>query len=111
VAEEAAVTAETMGNRVLRIADVGVAGLHRLLRRLPEIQGANVVIVAAGMDPGSHRPSMSRIAFAANLTGHIESDETPRRSSSVHSQAAGRQGAGAPSPGSPRASRTSAFAA
>jgi NCAIR mutase (PurE)-related protein len=50
VAEEAAVTAEAMGNRVLRIADVGVAGLHRLLGRLPEIQKANVVIVAAGME-------------------------------------------------------------
>jgi NCAIR mutase (PurE)-related protein len=50
VAEEAAVTAEIMGNRVLRIADVGVAGLHRLLGRLPELQSANVLVVVAGME-------------------------------------------------------------
>ncbi len=50
VAEEAAVTADFMGNQVLRIYDVGVAGLHRLFRRLPEIQSANVVIVVAGME-------------------------------------------------------------
>jgi len=50
VAEEAAITADFMGNTVQRIYDVGVAGLHRLLRRLPEIQSANVVIVVAGME-------------------------------------------------------------
>jgi NCAIR mutase (PurE)-related protein len=50
VAEEAAVTAEIMGNRVVRIADVGVAGVHRLLGRLETIQSANVVIVVAGME-------------------------------------------------------------
>jgi hypothetical protein len=50
VAEEAAVTAEFMGNRVDRIHDVGVAGLHRLLRRLEEIQRARVVIAVAGME-------------------------------------------------------------
>ena len=50
VAEEAAVTAEIMGNRVVRITDVGVAGLHRLLARLDEIQKASVVIVVAGME-------------------------------------------------------------
>jgi NCAIR mutase (PurE)-related protein len=50
VAEEAAVTAEVMGNQVARIHDVGVAGLHRLLRRLDLIQSANVLIVAAGME-------------------------------------------------------------
>lgn len=50
VAEEAAVTAEIMGNRVERLADIGVAGLHRLLGRLETIQGANVVIVVAGME-------------------------------------------------------------
>lgn len=50
VAEEAAVTAEIMGNRVARIADVGVAGLHRLLRRLEEIRRADVVIAVAGME-------------------------------------------------------------
>jgi pyridinium-3,5-biscarboxylic acid mononucleotide synthase len=50
VAEEAAVTAEIMGNKVDRISDVGVAGLHRLFGRLELIQSANVVIVVAGME-------------------------------------------------------------
>ena len=50
VAEEAAVTAGIMGNRVDRIADVGVAGVHRLLGRLDIIQQANVIIVVAGME-------------------------------------------------------------
>jgi hypothetical protein len=50
VAEEAAVTADIMGNRVERIYDVGVAGLHRLLARLETIQQASVVIAVAGME-------------------------------------------------------------
>lgn len=50
VAEEAAVTLEEFGNKVERIYDVGVAGLHRLLNRLPVIRGAKVVIVIAGME-------------------------------------------------------------
>ena len=50
VAEEAAVTAEIMGNNTERIYDVGVAGLHRLLRRLEDIQRANVLVVVAGME-------------------------------------------------------------
>jgi NCAIR mutase (PurE)-related protein len=50
VAEEAAVTAEIMGNEVVRIADVGVAGIHRLFGRLETIQMANVIIVVAGME-------------------------------------------------------------
>lgn len=50
VAEEAAVTAEIMGNRVERIHDVGVAGLHRLTPSLEKIQSANVLIVVAGME-------------------------------------------------------------
>ena len=50
VAEEAAVTAEAMGNRVLRIHDVGVAGLHRLLARVEDFREANVLIVVAGME-------------------------------------------------------------
>ena len=50
VAEEAAVTADIMGNQVERIYDVGVAGLHRLLNKLPAIQKARVVIVVAGME-------------------------------------------------------------
>src|SRR5262249_28093004 len=50
VAEEAAVTAEIMGNNVERINDVGVAGVHRLFNRLRDIQQANVVVVVAGME-------------------------------------------------------------
>jgi hypothetical protein len=50
VAEEAAITADIMGNRVERIYDVGVAGLHRLLARLEDIQRASVLIVVAGME-------------------------------------------------------------
>ncbi len=50
VAEEAAVTAEFMGNRVERLYDVGVAGLHRLLEKLDLIQGAQVLVVVAGME-------------------------------------------------------------
>lgn len=50
VAEEAAITAEIMGNRVERICDVGVAGVHRLFNRLETIRAANVVIVVAGME-------------------------------------------------------------
>jgi len=50
VAEEAAVTADIMGNRVERIYDVGVAGLHRLLRRQEALQRAHVIIAVAGME-------------------------------------------------------------
>jgi NCAIR mutase (PurE)-related protein len=50
VAEESAVTAEVMGNTVDRLYDVGVAGLHRLLREQPRLTGARVVIVVAGME-------------------------------------------------------------
>jgi NCAIR mutase (PurE)-related protein len=50
VAEEAAVTAEIMGNSVERIADIGVAGVHRLLGRLDTLQKANVIVVVAGME-------------------------------------------------------------
>jgi pyridinium-3,5-biscarboxylic acid mononucleotide synthase len=50
VAEEAAVTADIMGNRVERLYDVGVAGLHRLLNRLDLIQSATVIVVVAGME-------------------------------------------------------------
>jgi len=50
VAEEARVTAELMGNRVELIADVGVAGLHRLLAQRPRLQEATALIVCAGME-------------------------------------------------------------
>lgn len=50
VAEEAAVSAEVMGNRVTRVYDVGVAGLHRLLAHEETLREANVVIAVAGME-------------------------------------------------------------
>jgi NCAIR mutase (PurE)-related protein len=50
VAEEAAVTAQLFGNEVLRLFDVGVAGLHRLLSRRALLDSASVVIVVAGME-------------------------------------------------------------
>lgn len=50
VAEEAALTAEVLGNRVTRLYDVGVAGLHRLLSSLDELMQARVVIAVAGME-------------------------------------------------------------
>ena len=50
IAEEATITAEAMGNRVQRIYDVGVAGLHRLLARVEDFREANVIIVIAGME-------------------------------------------------------------
>ena len=50
VAEEAAVVAEAFGNRVDRLTDVGVAGIHRLLRKSEALREAAVVIVVAGMD-------------------------------------------------------------
>ena len=50
VAEEAAVTAEFLGNHVKRIYDVGVAGIHRLFDKTKDIMSAPVIIVIAGMD-------------------------------------------------------------
>ena len=50
VAEEAALTAEAYGNEVIRLYDVGVSGLHRLLAHLDEVMGAGVIIAAAGME-------------------------------------------------------------
>ncbi len=50
VAEEAAVTAEVFGNEVLRLYDVGVAGLHRLLSHVEDIMSAGVIIAIAGME-------------------------------------------------------------
>ena len=50
VAEEAALTAEVLGNRVVRLYDVGVAGLHRLLSNLKSLTGARCVVAVAGME-------------------------------------------------------------
>lgn len=50
VAEECAVTLDALGHTVLRVTDVGVAGIHRILSRRETLDGASVVIVVAGMD-------------------------------------------------------------
>lgn len=50
VAEEAALTAEAMGAEVRRVYDVGVAGIHRLLKRREEIQDCHAAVVVAGME-------------------------------------------------------------
>lgn len=50
VAEEAAVTAEILGNKVTRLYDVGVAGLHRLLKNLEILMTARVIVAVAGME-------------------------------------------------------------
>mgnify|MGYP002626240001 CR=1 FL=1 len=50
VCEEAALTAETLGSKVIRLYDVGVAGLHRLLSHMEDLQSARAVVAVAGME-------------------------------------------------------------
>ena len=50
VAEEAAITLEAMNNRLIKLYDVGVAGVHRLLHNLKTLKAANVIVVVAGME-------------------------------------------------------------
>ena len=50
VADEAAIIAESFGNRVKRIYDVGVSGIHRLFAQLDSIRGSNAIVVVAGME-------------------------------------------------------------
>ena len=50
VAEEAAVTAEVLGNEVVRLYDVGVSGIHRLLSHMDDIMSARVIVAVAGME-------------------------------------------------------------
>lgn len=80
VAEEAAITAQCLGNRVERIYDVGVAGIHRLFAKIDPIRKANVVIVVAGMEGALasvvgglvERPVIAvptSIGYGANLGG------------------------------------------
>ena len=61
VAEEAALTAEALGNKVTRLYDVGVAGLHRTLAHLDEIMTASVIIAIAGME-GAHASVIGGLA-------------------------------------------------
>lgn len=80
VAEEAAITAQALGNKVERIYDVGVAGIHRLFAKMDKIRSANVVIVVAGMEGALasvvgglvERPVIAvptSIGYGANLGG------------------------------------------
>ena len=50
VAEEAAVTAELMGNKVEKIFDIGIAGIHRMFDNLPQLRRSRVIVVVAGME-------------------------------------------------------------
>ena len=50
VAEEAALTAQALGNEVVRLYDIGVSGLHRLLSHMDEIMSATVIVAVAGME-------------------------------------------------------------
>ena len=61
VAEEAALTLESLGNEVVRIYDVGVSGLHRLLSRLDDIMSASVIVAVAGME-GALAPVIGGLA-------------------------------------------------
>ncbi|WP_312832727.1 nickel pincer cofactor biosynthesis protein LarB [Sedimentibacter saalensis] len=80
VAEEAAQTAEFFGSRVMRVYDVGVAGIHRLLSKIEDINKANCIVAVAGMEgalPGviagmSHKPVIAvptSIGYGANFNG------------------------------------------
>ena len=89
VAEEAAVTARLMGNTVELIADVGVAGIHRLLAQQDSLKSARVLIVCAGMegalptvvggpgecagDRGAHERGLWRVVGRrGRAAGHVE---------------------------------------
>ncbi len=67
VLEEAAVTAAFLGADVLRVVDVGVAGLHRLLARVPELRQVDALIVVAGMEAAL--PSVLAGLVAAPIVG------------------------------------------
>lgn len=80
VAEEAAVTADIMGNQVERIYDVGVAGIHRLFSRLDSLRSAHVIVVVAGMEGALpsvigglvHRPLIAvptSVGYGSNFGG------------------------------------------
>ena len=84
VAEEAAITAELLGNRVTRVYDVGVAGLHRLLQNLEPLQSARVIVAVAGMrwalfvlsrEPGLVKISDSRLCWGSKWRKYSRSSE------------------------------------
>lgn len=80
VADEAAIVAHALGNRVVRITDVGVAGLHRLLAHQETLRSAHVLIVVAGMEGAlpsvvaglTHRPVIAvptSVGYGASFGG------------------------------------------
>ena len=69
VSEEAALTAEIMGNKVMRIYDVGVAGIHRLLSRADGIRKANVASVVGGLVSQPVIAVPTSIGYGANFHG------------------------------------------
>ena len=74
VAEEAAVTAEFLGNRVDRLFDVGVAGIHRILLQQDRLRGARVIVVAAGMEgAASHCEELWDALFACRPPERLSS--------------------------------------
>ncbi len=64
VAEEAALTAEALGNKVVRLYDVGVAGLHRLLSHTDDVMRAQAIVAIAGMEGRSWRVSSAALPTA-----------------------------------------------
>jgi pyridinium-3,5-biscarboxylic acid mononucleotide synthase len=50
IAEEAAITANLIGNRIVRIYDIGVAGIHRLLSQKDKLKNSNVIVAVEGME-------------------------------------------------------------
>ena len=70
IAEEAALTAEAHGNEVVRLYDVGVAGLHRILSHVDELMEAKAVVAIAGMEGAGKRHRRSR-----ELSGHSSSNK------------------------------------
>ena len=69
VAEEAARTAETLGNEVVRLYDVGVAGVHRLLGHLDELMEARVIIAVAGMEGALASVIGGLVGYGASFGG------------------------------------------
>src|ERR687894_103480 len=78
VAEEAALTAEAMGNRVARIWDAGVAGIHRLLAERERLRRFRVVVVAAGMEGAAHARPRTHLRSGARAQGQSPRHRHPR---------------------------------
>ena len=75
VAEEAALTAQILGSRVVRLYDVGVAGLHRTLAHLEDIMSASVIIAIAGMEGVVNIDNGFGAGYLANQINHMTGKE------------------------------------